>query len=59
MRLHDLVPLRVLNCNTHPIRGKLENPMEKAATIKEKTKLMSVVIDWFKDDENNVIIEEI
>ena len=50
----ELVPLRVWNCSSLCIRGKLENLVEKAAKIKEESRLLSVVMDWLKYDEKHV-----
>ena len=50
----ELVPLRVWNCSFHAIWGKLENLVEKAAKIKEESRLLSVVIDWLEYDTNHV-----
>ena len=41
----DLVPLKVWNCSSYCIRGKLENLVEKAKKIKEESKLLSAVMD--------------
>ena len=47
----ELVPLKVWNCSSLCIRGKLENLVEKAKKIKEESKLLSVVMDWLEYDE--------
>ena len=41
----ELVPLKVWNCSSYCIRGKLENLVEKANKIKEESKLLSAVMD--------------
>ena len=51
----ELVPLKVWNCSSYCIRGKLEILVEKARKIKEESKLLSAVMDWLEANENLAI----
>ena len=50
----ELLPLMVWNCSSYTIQGKLEILVEKAAKIKEESRLLSVVMDWLEFDEKHV-----